>query len=142
MTKEIRTQWHPAFCSAIKLEFKEDKQYLEYYEEYNLNTKPLQIDLLVIKKAVEIELKNEIGKIFRGHNIIEYKSPEDALDVNTFLKTIAYACLYKTKEHYMDAIHLDDITLTFIRKGYPRKLIKWFRKNGYIVTKEFEGVFL
>lgn len=79
LSKEIKTQWHPAFCSAMKLELKEDKKHLEYYNEYNLNRMPLQIDLLVIKKAAKVELKNEIGKIFKGHNIIEYKSPDDGL---------------------------------------------------------------
>ena len=38
------------------------KEFLEYFNEYNLNTKPLQIDLLIIKKLCKTELRNEIGK--------------------------------------------------------------------------------
>ena len=78
MTNELKTQWHPAFCSAMKLELIEDGEYLDYINEYNLNTKPLQIDLLVVKKVKDIEIKNEIGKLFRTHNIMEYKTPEDS----------------------------------------------------------------
>ena len=44
--------------------------------EYALSTKPLLIDLLVIKKLQGIEIENEIGRRFRSHNVIEYKSPE------------------------------------------------------------------
>lgn len=86
MSKERNTQWHPAFCSAIKLELAADKKYLEYTNEYNLTRKPLQIDLLIIKKAKEYQVKNEIGRIFRTHNIMEYKSPEDSLNIKYTLK--------------------------------------------------------
>lgn len=78
--KNRKTQWHPAFCSAVRLELRADKQKLQYTNEYNLNAKPIQIDLLVIKKPAGAVLQNEIGKIFRGHNILEYKSPEDTFE--------------------------------------------------------------
>ena len=90
MTKEIKTQWHPAFCSAVKLELIENKGDLDYENEYNLNSKPIQIDLLVIKKSKDVVIKNEIGKIFRGHNIMEYKSPQDSMNVDTFIKDRIY----------------------------------------------------
>ncbi len=44
-------QWHPAFCSAVRLELRENKSDLVYEEEYNLGRKPIQIDLLVIRKT-------------------------------------------------------------------------------------------
>lgn len=44
--KNRKTQWHPAFCSAVRLELRADKQKLQYTNEYNLNAKPIQIDLL------------------------------------------------------------------------------------------------
>ena len=80
MTNVRKTQWHPAFCSAIKLELIEDAEYLNYMNEYNLNTKPLQIDLMIEKQNDDVEIKNEIGKLFRRYNIVEYKSPEDSLN--------------------------------------------------------------
>lgn len=60
----------------MDLEFGENRKDLIYEKEYNLNTKPLEIDLLVIKKDSDVQIVNEIGKLFRGHNIVEYKSPE------------------------------------------------------------------
>lgn len=53
MEEVLKTQWHPAFCSAMRLELIEDEAYLDYQSEYNLNTKPLQIDLLIVKKMQE-----------------------------------------------------------------------------------------
>ena len=71
-----KTQWHPPFCVSMQLELKEYKSILEYLMEYALSTKPLLIDLLVIKKLRGIEIENEIGCRFRSHNVIEYKSPD------------------------------------------------------------------
>lgn len=48
--EEIKIQWHPGFVAAMDLEFGENRKDLIYEKEYNLNTKPLEIDLLVIKK--------------------------------------------------------------------------------------------
>ena len=58
-------QWHPAFCSATELEFLENRKNLEFHREVNLSRKPLQMDLLIIKKLADISLINEIGHIFR-----------------------------------------------------------------------------
>lgn len=49
--KAVETkQWHPAFCAAMELEFKDDREALLYEREHNLSKKPLQIDLLIIKR--------------------------------------------------------------------------------------------
>ena len=141
MTKEIKTQWHPAFCSAVKLELIENKGDLDYENEYNLNSKPIQIDLLVIKKSKDVEIKNEIGKIFRGHNILEYKSPQDSMNVDTFIKVIAYACLYKASEVHVNDICLEDITITLMRERRPRELFKWFTKHGYEICEKYPGIY-
>ena len=84
--KDIKIQWHPGFVAAMDLELRESREDLWFEKEYNLNTKPLEIDLLVIKKNRDAYIDNEIGRIFRGHNIMEYKSPEDHLDIDTFIK--------------------------------------------------------
>ena len=47
MNNEVKLQWHPAFCAAARLEFNEDMEKLEFYSEYNLSRKPLQIDMRV-----------------------------------------------------------------------------------------------
>lgn len=61
-----KIQWHQAFTAAVCLEFSENRDDLIYEKEYNLNTKPLEIDLLVIKKQPHSKIRNEIGRLFRG----------------------------------------------------------------------------
>ena len=106
-----------------------------------MNTKPLEVDLLIVKKEKDVEIKNEIGKVFRKHNIVEYKSPDDSMNLNTYMKVIAYACLYKAYEERVDDISLDEITITMVRERKPEKLFQWFENNGYQVEEVFKGIY-
>ena len=67
-----RLQWHSAFFAGIQIELEEDSSKLIFENEHQLTTKPLGIDVLVIKKRSDEVINKNIGKIFRGHNIIEY----------------------------------------------------------------------
>lgn len=57
----------------VELILKRDKEHLEFIREYNLNTKPLEVDLLVIKKPVGYRVGDEIGRIFSEYYIVEYQ---------------------------------------------------------------------
>lgn len=47
---EKKKQWHMGFYGAMELEFREDKEILEYLREYQLSKKPLSMDMLIVKK--------------------------------------------------------------------------------------------
>ena len=114
--------------------------------EYALSTKPLSIDLLIIKKAQEVQIENEIGRKFRSHNIIEYKSPDDRLSIDNYLKTTGYTHLYlsivnKNKKKD-EAIKSFDITVTIVRVRKPKKLFRMLREvYNLSVTKRANGIY-
>lgn len=137
----LKTQWHPAFCSAMELVLEDDREYLEFIREYNLNTKPLQVDLLVIKKPKNHQVKDKIGRIFREHNIFEYKSPGDAMNIDTFYKVNAYAALYKAFADHVDGIKADSVSVTMIRDIKPEKLLFDLAKEGYMVRNSYNGIY-
>ncbi len=139
--KDTKIQWHPGFVSAMSLEFRDDREFLEFQKEYNLNTKPLEIDLLVIKKNAGAKISNEIGSIFRGHNIMEYKSPDDRLDIDAFYKAGAYASLYKAYGEKLDERKADDITVSLVRESRPEGLFQYFREHGYRLSSPFKGIY-
>ena len=114
---------------------------LIFVKEYNLNTKPLEIDLLVIKKDTDASIENEIGEIFKGHNILEYKSPQDHLDIDTFYKVGAYASLYKSYGETVDSIKADDITVSLVRDAKPMELFKYFKAHQYSITCPYRGIY-
>ena len=80
--EKTKLQWHPAFGAALRITLQDEMRYLEMHEEYLLSKKPLQMDILIIKKLKDIPIRKDIGRIFRKHNIIEYKSPSDSLSIN------------------------------------------------------------
>ncbi len=138
---DTKIQWHPGFVAAMNLELVENRIDLTYEKEYNLSTKPLEIDLLVIKKEPGVQIVNEIGKMFRGHNIVEYKSPEDHLDIDVFYKAGAYGSLYKAFGETVDERAADDITVTIIRDAKPEGLFQYFDRHGIRVTNPYAGIY-
>lgn len=136
-----KVQWHSAFCAAMRLELKQDEKFLQFTNEYNLNSKPLEIDLLIVKKPEQHIIESPIGKIFRKHNILEYKSPRDELNVDTFYKVNGYACLYKSYGRYVNEIKADTVTISFIRSAKPSKLLQTLKKKGFSVENPFHGVY-
>lgn len=139
--EDTNTQWHPGFIGAMDLEFKEDRGMLSFEKEHNLNTKPLQVDLLIIKKEGSGSIHNEIGEIFRKYNIVEYKSPKQHLDVDVFYKTGAYASLYKSYGETVDGRAADDMTVTIVREGKPEGLFQYFMKRGIPVENPHPGIY-
>jgi len=118
---EGRIQWHPAFYAALQIELEKDREQLVFEEEHLLGKKPMQIDTVVIKKKKDINIQKNIGHIFREHNIIEYKSPDDCLEVNDFYKTYGYACFYQADTEKNEEIAPQEITITFVCNHYPGK---------------------
>ena len=96
----------------------------------------------MIKKNAEIQIDNEIGRIFRGHNILEYKSPDDSLNIDTFYKTGAYAGLYKAYGKAVDEIRADDVTVSLVRERRPEGLFRYFREHGgYMLSNPYQGIY-
>ena len=122
--EKTKLQWHPAFGAALRITMQDEMKYLEMHEEHLLSKKPLQMDILIIKKTQDIQIKKKIGMIFRKHNIIEYKSPEDSLSVNDFYKVYGYACIYQSNTDRVKEIDPEELTLTFACSHYPRKLLR------------------
>ena len=135
-------QWHPAFYADIQIELEEEAGLLVFENEHQLGTKPKEIDVLIVKKEVEVPIRKNIGRIFRKHTIIEYKSPTDYLSIDDFYKVYGYACFYKADTARADSIKIHDITITFVCHRYPRSLIRYLTDEiGYQITRVEDGIY-
>lgn len=140
--QEKLLQWHNAFFAGIQIELKEEAEYLIFENEHMLGTKPLQIDVLVIKKNTEREIKKNIGRIFRKYNVVEYKSPDDYLSIDDFYKVLAYACIYKANTGKTDEIKMSEVTITYVCKSFPRALMQHLEEYwGIIPQKQELGIY-
>lgn len=133
-------QWHPAFFACIRVELADEASQLLFEQEHQLGTKPKEIDVLIIKKKPELQIKKNIGKIFRKHNIVEYKSPTDYLGINDFYRVYGYALFYKADTRITDFIKIEEITVTYVCEKYPHKLMKHLRKRGLKLNWQEKGI--
>lgn len=136
---EGRKQWHPAFCAGMELELRGYD--LAFEREHQLMRGPLSADLLVVRNPDGVPIDNAIGAAFLGHNIVEYKSPGDALSVDDFYKVQGYAALYKASGQTLDAVRADDVTVSYFREGCPRAMFKRLAECGMRVRREHPGVY-
>ena len=106
----------------------------------NLNTGALKIDLF-IENEEEHHVSNEIGKLFKKYNIIEYKNPKDTLNIDVFIKAQSYAGLYKAYGEKSDSRKMESITVSLVREAKPIKLFKYFSEHGVRVTNPYHGIY-
>jgi hypothetical protein len=118
----------------------EYRDVLSFEFERPLTSEPLRIDAVVIKKKPGVVIKKNIASIFKGHNIVEFKSPEDSLAVEDFHKVMAYAHLYSATTAGVEAA---DVTATFTVTKRPREVLKYLREAyGYEVEERWSGVYI
>lgn len=106
-----------------------------------MTRKPLQIDLLIIRKSDDVMIQNDIGKIFRKNNIMEFKSPRDGLNINDYYKVLGYACLYKADEGLEECVKSDDVTISLVRDTKPVKLMNILENQGMTIHSYAAGIY-
>ena len=131
--EKLRKQYHPVFCDAMTQIFEHDTCKYDYEREYNLNSMPNRIDFLVIKKRIDAVSEKGIGKIFQKYNLFEYKSPGQSLDVKDYHIVMAYANLYAG---YTKNVRFEELTISFVREGMPKKLMAYFKQHNFLITKQ------
>lgn len=141
---EDKIQWHQAFVGAMYCELGDDINRVEFNPEHSITRKPLQMDLLIVKKlmknGVPAELSSSIGKLFNVYNIIEYKSPDDALGIDAFFQAYTYACYYKSSAGRENERKERDITIIFVRQGYPVTLARYLESRGCVIAEKLPGI--
>ena len=131
-----RVSWHEGFFEAMKLVLHRYQDALEFVSEHQLSQEALKIDILVIKKAPDVAIEIDIGRIFRNFNVVEYKSERDSLTVRDYHKVLGYALLYSSFER----VALSDMTVTFAVTMRPRELLKHVSAAGLAVREAGEGI--
>lgn len=137
----VNIQWHPGFYGAAELEFLSNKGDLEFQREFNLSKEPVRMDLLIIKKLADVRIENELGHIFKKYNVAEFKSPDDALSIDDYYKTVGYACLYKGLGETVDQIPANELTISIFRESYPREMFEAMKNLGMEIREQYPGIY-
>ena len=72
---------------------------------------------------------------------MEYKSPEDHLDIDDFYKTGAYASLYKSYGKTVNEIKADDVTVSIMREARPDGLFQYLKEHGCLMSNPYKGIY-
>ena len=129
--------WHEAFFAALQLELHRYKEHLTFISQHPLSMEALKMDVLIIKKKPDVKIEKNIGRIFRTHNVVEYKSETVTLTAWDYNKVIAYALFYSS----FNKVPLQDITITFAVTARPRKLYGYLgNERRYKLRPASEGV--
>ena len=67
------------------------------------------------------EDRKNIGRIFRRHNIVEYKSPKDSLSVDDFYKVYGYACFYKSDVKTAESVDIEEQAERLVKEYWNHK---------------------
>lgn len=138
MDTKDKIYWHDAHHEALQLELYQYKDVLEFKKELQLSKEALRMDTLVIKKLKNVKINKNIGKIFRNHNIVEYKSEQDSFDFWDFQKVLGYAHIYSSFEK----VDMSEITVSLSLTIYPREFIKTLEnRHGFTVTNFANGIY-
>ena len=136
-----RIKYHPGFVGGLGVLLWDYREMIDIMPEKWLSTEGIRMDVLIIKKNPAVTFKNDMCHIFRVHNILEYKSPEDELSIDVFAKAMAYAYLYKSLGEPVDAIPLTELTVTIYRHNYPRELFRKLIEAGMQVSRKAAGIY-
>ena len=73
---------------------------------------------------------------------MEYKNPDDELNIDVVWKAIGHAGLYKGYGETVNAIPYEELTITILRSRKPKKLFRHLEaKDGYEVKETDPGVY-
>ena len=77
----------------------------------------------------------------KTYNIIEYKSPEDSLNIDDYYKTIGYASLYKGMGEYVNKIPAKEVTVSMFCTRKPVKMFNMLKEDGAIIEPKYPGIY-
>lgn len=141
MNSKINIQQQVAYCSVMKLELAGGQNEPECETQHSINSNPIATGLLLIRKTPDVYFSNKIGKIFKGHNLFEYRFPGDRIGIKAFLKAVGYACLYLAYTNDAEKIRDNDITISLVSKEKPKKLFRQLARRGLAIRKDGKGIY-
>ena len=71
--------------------------------------------------------------------MIEYKSPEQSLGMDTYYRSMSYAYQFAAQTEGVNPIY--ELTLSFVREGKPVKLMSQLQKLGFSITIYERGIY-
>ena len=136
-----RSDWHAGFEALLRIEAHKYGGRVRIKTEHLLGEEPPRADFVVLIDEDGLLADKEIFRIFRKHNICEYKNPHAALNERVIRKGCGYVNLYiGTAEHEGD-VPSDQVTLSIFRAAKPEKLFQEMAEKGQLTEDATKGIY-
>lgn len=135
------TKENTVYCDALKVELATTDTNTGYNPNDCMYMQPVAAFLLAIIKSPDVQIQNAIGKIFKGHNIIDYTYFDKTLNTGHFYKSLAYTSLYKASGFEDDYIKANDVTITIVSRSIPQQLFDSLKESNITVEKSGTGIY-
>ena len=90
---------------------------VETRAEVEIGFAPSRADLLVLKKSDGTPIPGDAFQLFRSINVIEFKRPDEAVNLRTIYKAIEYADTPFGIAQNEDDVPLDQVTVSVFHPG-------------------------
>ena len=119
-----QSDWHSWMDTLLHIMLHRYYPDVDIIREFVLGSQPQRADFIVLKEKSVIDLELKIFAVFRKHNIVEFKSPDDELSIEVLWKTVSYTGSYIDYMKDKDPVSDNEVTITLIRGAKPIKLLK------------------
>ena len=141
MADEQRTDYHAGLVAALKTKYDDRYDYMETIKELILGEMPPRLDAVVLKKAPDRQLTDEIGCFFLEHNVFEFKGYGDGISIHDVYKLEGYALFYMTIDRKVNEVPLKAVTISVLQYRFPRNVLKELEAQGCVVKERTKGIY-
>ena len=141
--KTPRSDWHAAFVTLVRTEAHKLKDHVQILTEQQLGEQPPRVDLIVLIDEIGNFSDKAIFRIFRKHNICEYKNPSDEINYRVIRKVSGYANFYisTSDKEDEDDILSEEVTVSIFRATKPVKLFRKMMAKGQLKQDSTKGIY-
>ena len=136
-----KSDWHAGFEALLRIETHKYGDKIHISTEEEIGVMPPRTDYIILVRDEGLEFENEISKLFRKINILEYKNPNDALNKRVIRKVCGYANLYiGVAEHENDRPE-DQVTISIFRAKKNAKLFSVMEREKTLIRSDVPGIY-
>jgi hypothetical protein len=134
-----KTDWHAGFGAATDMMvFGMDD--VVVVPEYELGGAPPRADFLFISNG-DKPLQGDVFKHFKKFNVLEYKRPDDPINMRVIHKVLGYANFLIGFQERADEVLENEVTVAIFRATKNEDLFKSLESTGALVKGDASGVY-
>ena len=134
-----KTDWHAGFGAATDM-MAYGIGNVVVVPEYELGGAPPRVDFLFISNG-DKPLQGDVFKHFKKYNVLEYKRPDDPINMRVIHKVLGYANFFIGIAGREGEVPENEVTIAIFRATKNAKLFESLESAGALVKGDAPGVY-